>query len=333
MAELNFSDFPVLVHDYLFYLETIKGRSLRTVAGYAVDLRTFLRFMKLYKQKIPVTDENMQHLSIQDIDLSFIQNITLSDIYEFLHYVSSDRSNNPKTRARKVSSIRGFYKYLTVTKGVLEQNPVKNLEMPATKKSLPKYLTLEQSFELLQHVHTKQPLRDFCILTLFLNCGMRLSELVGINCRDFNLQERSLRLLGKGNKERIIYLNDACVEAIRNYMEKERSQLKVIAEPSALFLSSRTGKRLGTRQVELIVQGVLKEAGLDNMGFSPHKLRHTAATLMYQHGNVDIRILKEILGHANIGTTEIYTHITSQNMQEAMNKNPLAGINQKKPKK
>ena len=162
---------------------------------------------------------------------------------------------------------------------------------------------------------------------------MRLSELVGINCRDFNLQERSLRLLGKGNKERIIYLNDACVEAIRNYMEKERSQLKVIAEPSALFLSSRTGKRLGARQVELIVQGVLKEAGLDNMGFSPHKLRHTAATLMYQLGNVDIRILKEILGHANIGTTEIYTHITSQNMQEAMNKNPLAGINQKKPKK
>ncbi|MDD6236295.1 MAG: tyrosine recombinase XerC [Clostridiales bacterium] len=329
MADPYFTDMPPIAKQFLNYLGTVKGRSARTVEGYHIDLRTFLRFMKLYKSGInlrSITDDAMQETDITDLDLDFMAAVKTSDIYEFMQYTLQGRNNNAATRSRKTTCIRTFYKYLTLNLDhPIKDNPAKNLEVPKIKKSLPKYLTLEQSLELLNSVETSAPERDYCMITLFLNCGMRLSELVGINLSD--IQDNTLRLIGKGNKERIIYINQACMDSIQNYL-KIRNQQSVIKDKNALFLT-RNGTRIGARRVEKIVEEVLRKAGLANQGFSVHKLRHTAATLMYQHGDVDIRILKDVLGHANLGTTEIYTHISNQQMESAMNHSPLSKV---KPK-
>ncbi|WP_229408202.1 tyrosine recombinase XerC [Massiliimalia timonensis] len=319
---------PSVMRDFLFYMETIKGRSPRTVQGYYTDLCTFFRFMKLHRH-LSAPELEFSKISIDDIDISFIRTITLSDVYEFLHYVSSDRQNQAKTRARKVSCIRVFFKYLTVNLKLLPENPVENLEIPSIKKSLPKYLTLEHCYELLNAIDGKEKARDYCMITLFLNCGMRLSELVGINLPD--IRDNTLLLRGKGNKERIVYLNEACQTAIQEYI-KERNQHLASVKPTdkqALFLSSR-GTRLCPRQVERIVEKYLKLSGLSGMGYSPHKLRHTAATMMYQHGHVDVRVLQEILGHTNLGTTQIYTHVSNEQIKEATDQNPLAKVKSKK---
>lgn len=327
----TYHDLPPLAKNYLNYMLTIKGRSVRTADGYAIDLRTFFRFIKLHRNLVP-PDTELSKIEITDIQEDLICSITLSDVYEFLTYTMHERSNSAKTRSRKVSSLRGFFKYLTVNTQILNENPIKNLEMPSSKKSMPVYLTVEQSMQLLDQSaksNTKTQYRDYCILTLFLNCGMRLSELVGINLFDFNLESSKLKLLGKGNKERMIYINDACKSAIDNYLTKERKNISGIKDKQALFLSSRSGKRLGARYVQLVVSNALKNAGLDHMGFSTHKLRHTAATLMYQEGNVDILVLKELLGHQNVGTTEIYTHVSDAKVKDAVNSNPLSKLKKK----
>ena len=255
-----------------------------------------------------------------------MRKLTLSDIYAYLNYTLTERENSAKTRARKVSSLRTFFNYLTVKAHLLEENPVRHLELPAVKKSLPKHLTLEESLELLSHVDSRYPQRDYCILTLLLNCGMRLSELCGINLD--HIRDNSVRLLGKGNKERIVYLNEACLYALQQYYP-ERAAMPRAAAEKALFLSSR-GTRLTPRRVEQIVEECLQAAGLGDRGYSPHKLRHTAATLMYQHGQVDIRVLKEILGHANLATTELYTHVSNAQIEHAASKSPLAQVKMRK---
>ena len=325
--EMPYMDCPNILKDYLLYLETVKGRSPKTVNGYYIDLKTFFRFIKKHFNLIP-PDVQFADVSIDDIDLDLVKKISLSDVYFFLTYVNRERSNSAITRSRKVSSIRGFFKYLSVNKNLLTENPVKNLEIPGTKKSLPKYLTLEQTIKLLESIDSSFKSRDFCIITLFLNCGMRLSELVGINLSD--IRENTLKLLGKGNKERIVYLNDACLTSLADYMQ-DRILLKIITDKNALFLT-RHGKRIGNRSVEKIVAKCLKQAGLDNMGISPHKLRHTAATIMYQHGDVDIRVLKEMLGHVSVGTTEIYTHVSSSQLEQAAKSTPLSAIKPSKEK-
>lgn len=309
-------------------MQTIKGRSIHTVDGYYIDLRTFFRFIKLHK-KIVSSDILFENISIQDVDISLIETITLSDVYEFLHYVSDERQNNPTTRSRKVSSIRSFFRYLTITMHLLKENPVKELEVPSIKKTLPKYLTLEQSLEMLSHVDGEYKERDYCILVLFLNCGMRLSELIGLNISD--IMGNQLRLLGKGNKERIVYLNEACLLALSNYLDA-RNKLNIPNSQKNVLFISRNGKRISKRRVQEIVEHNLKLSGLNNIGLSTHKLRHTAATLMYQHGDVDIKVLQEILGHANLGTTEIYTHISSEQMEQASQNNPLSKVKMKNPK-
>lgn len=321
-------DCPQILRDFLFYMETIKGRSPATVSSYYIDLRNFFRFMKEFRG-MDGTDIVFEKITISDIDIEFIRTITLSDVYEYLNYTLSERSNSAKTRARKVSCLRSFFHYLTSKVHLLEENPVKDLETPKLKKTLPKYLSLEQSLELLNHVEGDYQERDYCILTLFLNCGMRLSELVGINLSD--IQENTLRLTGKGNKERMVYLNEACLSAIESYLLVRAKNLSHIVDKDALFLS-RLGKRIDKRRVQQIVTKHLQDAGLGNMGYSTHKLRHTAATLMYQHGNVDIRVLKEILGHVNLGTTEIYTHVTSSQLEQASDASPLSTVKQKQKK-
>lgn len=317
----KYDDCPQVLKDYLFYMLTIRGRSAKTVEAYHMDLRTFLRYIKSTKTGVAPSLE-FSKITIDDITPDLIRQITLSDVYGFLSYAMSERYNSAKTRSRKISCIRSFFKYLQNKAGLIQENPVKDLEMPSAKKSLPKYLTLEESIDLISHVDTKYSERDYCIITLFLNCGMRLSELVGINISD--MRGNTIKILGKGNKERIVYLNDACMHAIDRYLKVREIPLKV-SEKNTLFLSRR-GTRLTPRRVQQIVGDCLSLAGLSGKGYSPHKLRHTAATLMYQHGGVDIRVLKEVLGHANLATTEIYTHVSDKQIEKAANSSPLSKI-------
>ena len=317
----DFSDIPQVAQDFLFYMMTIKGRSPRTVEAYHVDLRLFFRYLKCAKVigKLPDTLENVR---CDDLPQKIIANVTLSDAYAYLHYLQQQRDNAAATRSRKVSALKMFYKYLNTKTSILSENPLKDLEVPSLKKAMPKYLTLEQSLQLLQAVDGPHRARDYCIITLLLNCGMRLSELVGINLYD--IREDTIRLLGKGNKERIVYINQSCKDAINDYLAVRETPIKV-SEKNAFLLSGRNTRMTG-RRVEQIVEENLKKAGLSGMGFSPHKLRHTAATLMYQHGNVDIRVLKELLGHANLGTTEIYTHVSNRQLENAAAATPLSNV-------
>lgn len=324
MPTFNLNDYsmPRLLRDYLMYLLTIKGRSARTVEGYFIDLRLFLRFRVAVDRGLSMETPDLEDVPLSDVTDAFICSSTLSDAYAFLNYVQTTNSNNAKTRARKVSSLRGFFKYIYGKTDLMKENPMENLELPSVRKTVPKYLTLEESLKLLSVIDGPARERDYCMITLMLNCGMRLSELVGIKMN--SVRDNTLVLLGKGNKERMIYLNDACLAAIEAY-KKVRQEPKIEKNKPYLFLSSH-GTPLSGRRVEQIVEANLKKAGLDGRGYSPHKLRHTAATLMYQHGGVDVKVLQEILGHANLATTEIYTHVSDRQMENAASRSPLAEV-------
>ena len=319
-----FSDCPDLMKQFLTYILSIKNLSPRTVDGYYIELRTFFRYLKMRNAGISYDKDQFSQIHINDISIETICSVKLSDVYDFLLFSSNELQNSVSSRSRKISALNSFYKYLTTKTLYLDVNPIENLDRPKPKKALPKYLTLDESNELLDTADIDNNARDYCILTLFLNCGMRLSELVSINRTDIR-DDRSLKLLGKGNKERIIYLNQACIDAINAYLEQSKD---IKRADDALFVG-RTGKRLSPRWVEQIVNNWLKNAGLANRGYTPHKLRHTAATLMYQYGNVDVRILKEILGHVNLSTTEIYTHISNKQLENAADNSPLAAKKRK----
>ncbi len=315
---IDYTEYPSIVADFLRYLEVIKNKSPLTVQEYAMDLRTFFRFLKMSRKLAPVSIP-FDQIDITDLDIAFVRTVSISDAYAFLSYCKNERHNSAKTRSRKVSSIRGFFKYLTLQKKLLEENPMQELDTPKQKKTLPKYLTLDQSIALLNHIDGKNKERDFCIITFFLNCGMRLSELVGLNLSDIQ-DEETIRVTGKGDKERILYLNQACRDALRAYLKVR--PVDGVRDKNALFLSNRL-QRISPKTVQHIVYTFLEKAGLSGQGLSVHKLRHTAATLMYQHGKVDVLVLKEILGHENLGTTEIYTHIMDDQIKAAIDANPL----------
>ncbi len=316
--------FPIL-KEYLYYQQTIRQKSIKTVDEYFLDLRTFFRFMKVYRKQVP-EDADFQSVTIDDIDLAFVETISLNDAYEYMNYLQRERGNNAAARARKCSSLKGFFKFITQKKHYLEKDPIEELEIPKTKKALPKYLTLEQSIELLNAVEGEHRERDYAIITLFLNCGLRVSEMAGLNYTDIR-NDRTIRVLGKGNKERIIYLNSSCVNAINDYMRVR--PVDEVKDKNALFIS-RNHRRMSVKTIQAMVYKYLEKIGLSAQGYSCHKLRHTAATLMYQHGGVDVRVLKDVLGHENLGTTEIYTHLSSEQMKNAAESNPLAKINKKK---
>lgn len=319
-----FEDAPEIINDYLRYISVVKGKSLNTVNEYYLDLRNFFRFLKI-DHKLVNKDTPLTEIKIDDIDIDFVKSITLNDAYKFLSYMKSERNNSATTRCRKISSISSFFKYLTNKKMLLTFNPMEELEMPKQSKRLPKYLTLEQCYDLLNAVDGPYKERDYCILILFLNCGMRLSELCSINYND--IQGNKLKIIGKGDKERELYLNDACLNAINEYMKFRPND--GIKDKYALFIS-RQNKRISPKSVQAMVNKYIEKIGLGGQGYSVHKLRHTAATLMYRYGGVDIRVLKDILGHENLGTTEIYTHISDLQMQTAINSNPLSNVNNKK---
>lgn len=320
----DYQDCPELVIEYLQYIETIRGLSPRTVNGYYIDLRTFFRFLMRLRGLVS-DDTPMEEIDIRKIDLAMIQSVATNEIYEFMHYVTRERDNSANTRARKLSSVKGFYKYLTNKRKLFENNPAEDVDAPAQKKRMPKYLSLNESIELLKNIQSDFYERDYCIITLFLNCGMRLSELVNINITDIH-EDGTIRIIGKGDKERLVYLNDACISALQRLCE-ERAKLPNLQDKKALFVSGKTGKRLSARRVQQIVDGCLKTAGLSGKGYSTHKLRHTAATMMYQEGHVDMLALKEILGHANTSTTEIYTHLGAPQLRQAAEASPFAKLN------
>ncbi len=314
---------PDLVNEYISELSIVKGRSTQTVNEYVSDLRLFFRYIVASKQGLQSPDELEKNFDMSDIDVDLISKISLKDVNEFLIYCAANRSNNTTTRSRKASSIRGFFKYISDKMHYIDVNPVSQLEVAKRKKELPRYLTLEESIQLLNSVEGPNKTRDYCILTLFLNCGLRLAELVGLNIRDVNLTEKTMVVTGKGNKQRKIYLNKACVDALTAYLQvRPQNNLKG-DDRNALFIS-RLNKRMGRQAVQLMVYHYLEVIGLDGQHYSCHKLRHTAATLMYQHGNVDVLVLKEMLGHEAIATTEIYTHLENKQLREAAKKNPLS---------
>ncbi|MDR1466881.1 MAG: tyrosine recombinase XerC [Oscillospiraceae bacterium] len=322
MEKLSFlTQCPPILKKFLGYLITIKGKSENTAGEYYFDLRTFFRYIKKVKD-IDSRDVVVEKINIQDVGMDLIKSITLDDIYEYLNYTLGERKNNAATRARKVSSLRSFFKYLTAKINLLEIDPTKNLDTPKLKSSLPKFLTLDQSIKLLESVSGDYRERDYCILVLFLNCGMRLSELVGINFSDIN-NDNLLKITGKGNKERMVYLNKSCILAIDAY--KKVRPIDGIKDKDALFVS-KFKKRISTKTVQHIVYKYLDAIGIRRQGYSAHKLRHTAATLMYHYGGVDIRVLKEVLGHKSIDTTEIYTHVSNKQIENAFLKNPLSNL-------
>ena len=317
---------PDFIRDFLTYNEIIKGKSSKSVEQYYSDLRTFFRYILLVRGKaqpgIP-----FNKIDISGVDIELVRSVTVSDLYGFMVYCKEELRNNTATRARKTSTLRLFFKYMSVQTHRLESNPADLLEAPKIKQSLPKYLSLEDSLELLNSVDGENERREYCILTIFLNCGLRLSELCGLNLSDIS-SDGTMTVTGKGNKERMVYLNDSCKTAIKRYLEVRPHEGLTAESKNALFIS-RNRKRISPRTVEHIVTSYIKKAGLDGKGLSTHKLRHTAATLMYQHGHVDIRVLKDILGHANLGTTQIYTHVSDEQIKAAIDSNPLSSVRDK----
>ena len=326
----TYNDCPQILREFLIYHENIKGQSPLTISEYYLDLRMFLRFIKLMRNDMPINTD-IDSIDIRGVDLDFIRDITTADVFDFLSYLANDRVLNPESaapehgissvsRARKLSAIKSFYKYLTVRTKQLSENPVADLEYPKIRKSLPKYLTMEQSAALLQSVSGPNEKRDYAILMLFLNCGIRRSELVGLNLTD--VYDDRIRVVGKGNKERIVYFGSSCRKAIDAYLE-ERSK-RVLSDNKALF-GSRDNNRISVSAVHRLVKKALMQAGLDATQFSAHKLRHTAATMMLS-GGVDVKTVQEVLGHENLNTTQIYTHIENTELKIAAEANPLSKL-------
>lgn len=340
----NYDNAPQLLKDFIIYLQLVKNRSELTVLNYYTDLRSFLRFYRIKLGRASSDPDEFSKIDITDITEAEIKAVDLMLVQEFLIFEKTEKSNEHKARYRKAVALRQFFKFLTNNKGLFDVNPMTNLELPSPKPALPKYLTLEQSLEMLTNIDTPDQKRDYCIVVFFLNCGMRLSELVGINISDIRSTHDvdgneiySLKVLGKGSKERIVYLNNACVNAYMDYIDpsvtdeetrQKNGNRPLTTKEDALFLSRR-GTRISNRRVQQIVEQCFRSCGLDNLGLSVHKLRHTAATLMYQNG-VDVRVLKDVLGHENLNTTQIYTHVSNAQMQSAMQNNPLSNVTNKK---
>ena len=327
----RYADCPQILRDFLTYHETIKGQSQLTISEYYLDLRMFLRFMKLMRNDMPI-HTRLDDIDIRDINIDFIATIRTSDLFDFLSYLANDRSANPDSmvpeygispasRARKLSSIKSFFKYLTVRTRQLTDNPAADLEYPKLRKSLPKYLTLDQSAALLKAVSGQNQERDYAILMLFLSCGIRRSELVGLNLTD--VYEDRIRVVGKGNKERFVYFGTACRKAIDAYLPIRNKM--VLTDNRALF-GSRNSNRISTDAVHALVKKAFLKAGLDASQFSAHKLRHTAATMMLS-GGVDVKTVQEVLGHENLNTTQIYTHIENTELKIAAEANPISRLN------
>jgi site-specific recombinase XerD len=318
---------PDYLREFLTYIKVIKDRGDRTEEAYFLDIRCFLRYLKIQHGDEP-KDSEWEKINVKNVPLEYLKSFTLMDAYNYMSWLKTERGNEAVTRARKTTALKEFYSYLYNKSKLLSSDPLSELEVPRVKKALPKFLTLEETQQLLRSIETKHTERDYCIITLFVNCGMRLSELVGMDLGDIDLEQRQIRLFGKGHKERMVYLNEACVEALQLYLAKRNTMEGLNPKEKAVFVTRRRKERISNRRVEQLVTGAMKAAGLK--GFSTHKLRHTAATLMYQTGNVDILTLKQLLGHSSVGTTQIYTHLQEFQVRAAIEQNPLGTVTPEK---
>ncbi|MBQ8690101.1 MAG: tyrosine-type recombinase/integrase [Clostridia bacterium] len=325
----EYKTFPAFLRQYASYTVAIKGNSEKTVCEYLLDLRTFFRFYIMYKNGDFLPIDEFEKISISHLTESILKEINQQTIIEYLLYVKVERKNDTSARMRKLSAIKSFFKYAYARMHWIDSNPATDIESPKKGTALPRYLTLDEAIRLLEVVRSdissRTRIRDFAIITLFLNTGMRLSELVGLNLDSFDPDLTKVTVLGKGNKERIVYLNDAAKKAVMDYLRVRLDPKYVSTGDKAFFLSKRQ-TRISNKTVQWMVGKYLELAGLGGRGLSVHKLRHTAATLMYQSGKVDIRVLKDILGHEQLNTTQIYTHVVDRNIEEAVGNNPLAGV-------
>ncbi|MBQ4248513.1 MAG: tyrosine recombinase XerC [Clostridia bacterium] len=326
-----------LLEDYIGYITVVKSYSPKTVYEYRLDLTLFFRFLKIRYGLVPA-DTELDKIDISDVDADFIKRIRIEDIQHFAKYLATEREhvihsktlkgNSSRALSRRLSCIKSFFKYLTAKRHIIDENPSADLDLPKHKKSLPVHLTVNDSVKLLESIDGTFKERDYAIITLFLNCGMRLSELVAIDISD--IKDDTIVITGKGNKQRTAYLNEACLNALNDYYPKRQALAASAKKPHdrALFLS-RLSRRISPKTVQWIVKNYIEKAGLDTSKYSVHKLRHTAATLMYQYGNVDLRTLQTLLGHEQLSTTEIYTHVREESLKSAVEKNPLAGVKKK----
>ena len=321
-----YEEAPEIIRSFLSYKLNIQNRSPLTVSEYWLDLRAFFRFIILSRGD--TEEKDFEKVDVSAVDLAYVESVSTADIYDYLLWLAQ-RGVKAVSRARKLSAVRAFFKYHTAKSHLIKTDPSEHIDSPSVKRKLPKYLSFEEAVELLDSVDMADPNgeRDYCILTLFLNCGMRLSELVGINLSDISHDYTKLTVTGKGSKQRTIYLNEACRDALRAYINvRARNATQhgnTIKDKNALFLSNRN-TRISNKTIQWTVNKYLEKSGLGGKGYSVHKLRHTAATLMYDKGGVDVRVLKEILGHEQLNTTQIYTHVSDRQIEQAMDKNPLA---------
>ena len=322
--QIDKTECPDFLLDYILHITVTKNLSRRTVEEYYMDVRMFLKYLCMMRDERYEDTTDLQSIPIQDMPVSMLNQVQLQTIYEFLYYLKDERENHDRARGRKASALKSFFGFLYYNQNLINHDPTERLELPTPKKSLPRFLTLDQSRKLLESIDTAYFERDYCMITILLNCGVRLSELVGLNTTDLILDECKMRVLGKGRKERMVYLNSACMAALRAYLAVRTHMASEITD-RALFLSKRH-TRISKRRVQQIVENALSAAGLGGQGYSAHKLRHTAATLMYQYGKVDALTLKELLGHASTSTTEIYTHLSDDTVRSATESSPLADI-------
>lgn len=315
-------DNPQILDDYLNYLKTIRGLSPKTIHEYRYDLMRFLHFTVRRKNSTHFRDLPLEAVPLDEVDEEWLSHISFDDLLAFLADSDDAEGLSASRRARLSSALRSFFKYLVSVRESFEKNPAEKLTSPKRKKRHPVYLTLEEAVTLLKTA-AQEPnrffrARDVAILMTFLTTGLRLSELCGLNLN--SIREGQIHVIGKGNKERMIYITDSCAVSIEHY----RAVRPIVPNEDALFLSSRH-QRISPRAVQHRIEQLLQKAGFDTRLYTTHKLRHTAATLLYREG-VDIRTLQRILGHESLATTQIYTHVDDAQAKQAVEKNPLAHL-------
>ena len=325
----EFKTFPRFLRDYANYLSGVEGKSEKTICEYLLDLRTFFRFFIMDRDELDLPMDELEKISIKELTMDDVARVDTQMIVNFIAYTRNERKNNSSTRNRKLSAIKSFFRHVHNKKHFIDRNPAADIDGIQKSKTLSKYLTIDEAVRLLEAVNSdtesKTRQRDYSIIALFLNTGMRLSELCGLNLESFDPEITFVKVLGKGSKERIIFLNNAARDAVMSYMRQRLDPRYIRTSEHAFFLSGRQ-TRISPKTVQWMVNKYLNLAGLGSKGYSVHKLRHTAATLMYQSGKVDIRVLKDILGHEQLNTTQIYTHLVSKNLEEAMDNNPLSDV-------
>lgn len=320
---------PEFLSNYLKYKRYIDFGAQTTTDETFFDLRTLFRYVKLYlydKNKlVNITKEEFKKIDITDVTIEDLEKMNQNDLQNYLFFLDSTLENVSKTRNRKLASMKRLYEYLE-TNNLINVNPTKWMQSATIEKRQPKYLDLKESKQLLANTinsDSRYKIRNYAIICIFLNCSLRLSELVGINLTDLKIDnsEQSLRVTGKGNKQRILYLNSAVCEAINTYLKVRPPLDKSNKDYNALFLSSRE-KRISQRSVQDIIKSELKELmeskGKESAKYHTHTLRHSCATLLYNEANVDIFVLKRILGHESLVATEVYTHVSDKKLREFM---------------